>query len=251
MLDTGLPHLELGDKLAYVLGTEGEDLFDANFPQSKKEEDEILQKVIEEYDIPGMKETMDETGQVPERIYFFYRGDSQIFVDALELTGLSPINREFAAFLLSDLGRQTMTQNKLSIHVESGDIFYDNHNTEENFYSFLLSQQNDEAAYVPKKFSYSNTFEKYITSFLQMFSIDDQEKFDLLAFKNSKYLFYRFNGFVKMCGNPRYKLLHTRKMLDTVGLKKVEEKNNQFLIQKIIIGSNLKTHIRKRKRQKY
>ena len=84
-----------------------------------------------------------------------------------------------------------------------------------------------------------------------MFSIDDQEKFDLLAFKNSKYLFYRFNGFVKMYGNPRYKLLHTRKMLDTVGLKKVEEKNNQFLIQKIILGSNLKTHIRKRKRQKY
>ena len=67
-----------------------------------------------------------------------------------------------------------MTQNKLSIHVESGDIFYDNHNTEENFYSFLLSQQNDEAAYVPKKLSYNNTFEKYITSFLQNFSIDDQ-----------------------------------------------------------------------------
>ena len=78
-----------------------------------------------------------------------------------------------------------MTQNKLSIHVESGDIFYNNHNTDENFYSFLLSQQNDEAAYVPKKFSYSNTFEKYITSLLQNFSIDDQEKFNFLAFKIS------------------------------------------------------------------
>ena len=44
-----------------------------------------------------------------------------------------------------------MAENKLSIHVESGDIFYDNHNTSENFYSFLLSQQNNEAAYVPKK----------------------------------------------------------------------------------------------------
>ena len=89
-----------------------------------------------------------------------------------------------------------MTENKLSIHVESGDIFYDNHNTDENFYSFLLSQQNDEAAYVPKKFSYKNSFETYIGSFLQSFSIDDQEKFDLLAFKNSKYLFYRFNDFI-------------------------------------------------------
>ena len=118
-----------------------------------------------------------------------------------------------------------MIQNKLSIHVELGDIFYNNHNTDENFYNFLLSQQNDEAAYVPKEFSYNNSFEKYITAFLQALSIDDQEKFDLLAFKNSKYLFYRFNDFVKTYGNPRYKLFPTRKMLDSVGLKKVEDKN--------------------------
>ena len=90
-----------------------------------------------------------------------------------------------------------MTQNKPSIHVESSEIFYDNHNTGENFYSFLLSQQNDEAAYVPKKLSYRNSFEVYISTFLQDFSIDDQEKFDLLAFKSSKDLFYLSNDFVK------------------------------------------------------
>ena len=99
-----------------------------------------------------------------------------------------------------------------------------------------MSQQNNEAAYVPKTFSYRNSFENYITTFLQDFSVDDQEKFDLLAFKNSKYLFHRFNDFVKAYGNPRYKLLHTRKMLDTVSMKKVEEKNKQFLLEKIIHG---------------
>ena len=175
-----------------------------------------------------MKETMDETGEIPENIYFFYGGESEQFVNALEFLGISPINREFAAFLLSDLGRQTITQNKLSIHVESGDIFYDNHNTGENFYSFLLSQQNHEATYVPKKFSYNGTFEKYITSFLQNVSIDDQEKFDLLAFKNSKYLFYRFNDFVKMYGNPRYKLLHTKKCLIQRHLKSLKIKINSL-----------------------
>ena len=72
---------------------------------------------------------MDETSQVPDSIYFLYGGDSQKFVDAVEFIGPSPVNREFAAFLLSDLGRQAMTQNKLSIHVELGDVFYDNHNT--------------------------------------------------------------------------------------------------------------------------
>ena len=93
-------------------------------PTKKEEEDEILKKIIDEYNIDDIKETMDETGQIPESIYFFYGGDSQQFLDALEFIGLRPINREFAAFLLSDLGRQTMTQNKLSIHVESGDMFY-------------------------------------------------------------------------------------------------------------------------------
>ena len=126
---------------------------------------------------------------------------------------------------MSNLGLKTMTQNKLSIHVDSGDIFYSNYNTGENFYSFLLSQQNDEAAYVPKKLSYSSTFEGYISNFLQQFSIGDQEKFNLLSFKNSKYLFYCFNDFIKAYGNPRYKLLHTIKMLDTVGVKKIEEKS--------------------------
>ena len=191
---------------------------------------------MDQHKVEDIKDTMDETGQVPESIYFFYSGDSQTFIDALEFVGLSPINREFAAFLLSDLSRQTMTQNKLSIHVESGDIFYNNHNTGENFYSFLLSQQNDEAAYVLKKFPYRNSFEQYIATFLKAFSIDDQEKFDLLAFENSKYLFYRFNDFIKAYGNPRYKPLPTRKMLDTVGIQKVEQKNKQFLIEKIIYG---------------
>ena len=99
-----------------------------------------------------------------------------------------------------------------------------------------MSQQNDEVAYIPKKLSYKNSFEAYIGSFLQSFSIDDQKKFDLVAFKNSKYLFYRFNNFVKGYGNPRYKLLHTRKMLDSIGFKKIEEKNKQFLLEKIIHG---------------
>ena len=48
---------------------------------------------------------------------FFYGAESEKFVRALEFIGLSPMNSEFAAFLLSELGQQVMTENKLSIHV--------------------------------------------------------------------------------------------------------------------------------------
>ena len=79
---------------------------------------------------------MDE-GNVPENIYFFYGGESDNFYRALEFVGLSPMNKEFGAFLMSDLGRQVMTENKLSIHVESGDVFYKNYNTGGNFITFI------------------------------------------------------------------------------------------------------------------
>ena len=173
-LPDNMPELVLGDGLLNTLGKEAEDLFDPRAPPpKKKEDDEILKHIMDEYEIDQIRDTMDETAQVPESIYFFYGGESEQFVNALEFISLSPINRGFSTFLLSDLGRQTMTQNKLSIHVESGDIFYDNHNTGENFYNFLLSQQNNEAGYLPKKLSYWNSFEAYISTFLQDSSIDD------------------------------------------------------------------------------
>ena len=163
--DSQLPHLEMGDGLLDTLGNEGEDIIDGA-PTRKDEEDLIFEKIIEECNIPEMKDEMNETGEVPENIYFFYGQDSNQFVEALKFIGIQGQNREFAAFLMSDEGRRLMTQNKLSIHVETGDIFYNNHNTEENFYNFLLSQQNEEAAFVQKRFSYSNSFENYITQFL-------------------------------------------------------------------------------------
>ena len=129
-----MPDLELGDGRLNSLGTNAQNLFDVNAPPSKKEEEEeILKDIMDEYEIEKIRDTMDESAEVPESIYFFYGGDSEQFVNALEFLGLSPINKEFGAFLLSDLGRQTMTQNKLSIRVELGEIFYDNHTLEKTF----------------------------------------------------------------------------------------------------------------------
>ena len=97
--DTGMPNLELGDKLLNTLGVEAEDLFN-NVLTKKEEEDEVLQKIIDEYDVPGMRETMDKTGKMPDNIYFFYGGESQKFTDALEFLGLSPINRICSLFII-------------------------------------------------------------------------------------------------------------------------------------------------------
>ena len=88
-------------------------------------------------------------------------------------------------------------------HIESGDIFYQNFNIGKNFYNFVLAQQDDQIAPVSKRISYNHSFEKYIQDFLLSFSIDNVKKFDLYAHKNAKYLFYRFNDYVKMSGGKK------------------------------------------------
>ena len=68
-----MPDLVLGDELTNALGTEAQNLFDQNASSSKKEEeDEILKDFMEEYEIEKIRDTMDETAQVPESFFFFY-----------------------------------------------------------------------------------------------------------------------------------------------------------------------------------
>ena len=89
-----------------------------------------------------------------------------------------------------------MTNNSLSIHIESGNIFYHNFNTNENFYSMLLAQQDETKSIVTKRFSHSYSFQKYFQSYLTSFSVDGVEKHDLYLNTNAKYLFYKFNDWI-------------------------------------------------------
>ena len=122
----------------------------------------------------------------------------------------------------------------MSTDKEIGDIFYQNFNTNENFYKFLITQQNDQTAPVLKRFSYHHSFEHYIQNFLPSFSLDDADKFDLYSYKNAKYLFYRFNDYIKISAGKRKIIKYNLKIKDSIGLKRTEERNKQSLMEKII-----------------
>ena len=56
---------------------------------------------------------------------------------------------------------------------------------------------------------------------------------DLYAHKNAKYLFYRFNDYIKMSAGKRKAIKHTIKVKDLIVPKKIEERDRQFLVKKI------------------
>ena len=145
--------LELGDGLTNILKPEAEDILDEGFVNKKELEDEALENIKEEYDFEEIRDAFGEAS-VPHKLEFFYGGINENFTQACYFLSPSNGNREFIAFLVSDKGQNIMTNNNLSIHVESGNIFYQNFNTNENSYHFLIAQQDKTKAIIPNLISY-------------------------------------------------------------------------------------------------
>ena len=100
-----------------------------------------------------------------------------------------------------------------------------------------MAQQDETKAIIPKRIVYHYSFEKYIKNYLPYFSVDDIEKFDLFTNKNSKYLLYKFNDWIESLQEAeKLTIRHTTKAKYSFSLKKIEDRERQFLIEKIIHG---------------
>lgn len=122
-----LPEIEIYDPLLKVLSTNAENLSTDDCVNDKVLEDKTLEQIKEEYDFDEIKDVLD---------------DRMIPPPPTHTSPFLSLNKENnVSFLCSDRGQNIMKNNSLSIHIESGDIFYNDFNTGENFYNFLLAQQ--------------------------------------------------------------------------------------------------------------
>ena len=127
-----LPKLEPGDQLLNTLCAEAEDSLKDEYVTSKELEDKNLEEIKKEYNFDDIKDASDHAA-VPAQLEFFYGGDDENFVRACNFLSLNEDNNEFVLFSCSNRGQNIMTNNSRSIHIESGSIFYQNFNTNENF----------------------------------------------------------------------------------------------------------------------
>ena len=80
--------------------------------------------------------SFDEASVHPQ-LDFFYGGSNKNFFQASNFLSPNKNIREFIAFFIYGIGQNMTTNNSLSIHIESRNIFCQNSNTNENLYSFL------------------------------------------------------------------------------------------------------------------
>ena len=64
---------------------------------------------------------------------------------------------------MTDFGSRLMKENNLSIHIESGDLYYNATNTGESIYDFVLVRNDFSKKIVKEKLYYTGTFEDYLS----------------------------------------------------------------------------------------
>ena len=79
---------------------------------------------------------------------------------------LNEQNLKFLKYLQSDICGAILFCNKIKIHVETGDIFFDNVNSNESIYNFFLTQQDETKKLSKIELDFNDDYDDYITKFL-------------------------------------------------------------------------------------
>ena len=134
----------------------------------------------------------------------------------------------------------------MKIHIETGNIYYKNNNTNESTFEFMKNQQDSSKGEINSKLSFEGNYNDCYKWILNDYNAYEKTKFDLLTFKNTKYLVYRFNDFLKTMSQPTIKLKHS-KVTDYIAAEEIQNQNWQYFIERVIevckskeIGSTIK-----------
>ena len=177
-----------------------------------------------------------EPDEIPAELQFFSGGIEQadILYDRLGSQGLVKNNKQFIQFLATDECQEALQRDDISIHIPTGDIFINNQNTEESIYTFLDNQQDETKKDIPLDFSYDDNLNDYMTKYLPAINDYDEVKYDFLANKNSKFLFNLFNKYQENRGRKKLPVKHTKVSADDYALKKLQDRNWPYFVNRII-----------------
>ena len=137
--------------------------FEYLLEQEKKQRE--LDELNEEYDFEDLFEKIND-GEMPELIEFYFGGGNEHFITRCASLSLDNENESFIDFLSSYFSSRIMRECKISIHIETGNVYYGHLNTGESLYDFLLNQQSQKDKLIDASFSYGGSFSEYLTEFL-------------------------------------------------------------------------------------
>ena len=141
---------------------------------------------------------------------------------------------EFLDFLQWDYCKEILENNDLKIHIETGNIYYKNNETNESIFEFMRNQQDSSKGKINFNLMYDGNYNDYFRWILNGFDAYEKTKLDLLTFKNTKYLLYRFNDLLESTGQPIILIKHSKVTDDYIAAEEIQNQNWQYFIERVL-----------------
>ena len=144
------------------------------------------------------------------------------------------LKKSLFKYLQSDICATLLKKNKIEIHIKTGQLFFDNVNSAEIIYKFLLAQQDTFKELLNIKFKTFDDYDEYITKYLAAIKNINDNKYDMLTNKNSKVLFYNFNDCLSIIGKPPQLVIHTVISDEDYALTELQNRIWPYFIERIL-----------------
>ena len=133
-----------------------------------------------------------------------------------------------------------MKQNRLKIHIETGNIWYDGSDTGESIFTFLKMQQNDDMIFIENHFLYNDSYKNYFGNYINNIDGEINSKLDFFTNRNARYLLYRFIDLLTNAGIDLVRVRHSQKVKDNIAIAQIQKTDWQYFINRLldIIWSN-------------
>ena len=197
----------------------------------KKDIDELIKKLSE----------IDKSDdQVIFEFEIFNGGQNQKFDLFIKKFGLTNENMGFVDFLQSDYCKEILQSNDLKIHIETGNIYYQDIDTDESIFEFMKNQQDTSKGLIDTDLKFDGNYKSYFQWILKEFDAQQKTKYDIFSLKNTKYLVYHFNDFRNLISKPLIKIRHTLVKDNYLAAEEIQNQNWQCFIERVIEVCKLK-----------
>ena len=176
----------------------------------------------------------DEDDQKLFEFEFLTGGEKQKLNEYIGHFRLSSDNLEFLDFLQSDFCKEILESNDLKIHIETGNIYYKNIDTNESIFEFFRNQQISSKGDIKFDFIYDGNYDNYFRWILRGFDSYEKSKLDVLSYKNTKFLFYCFNDLLNQSSRNIKVVKHSVVTDDYIAAEEIQNQNWQYFIGHVL-----------------
>ena len=132
---------------------------------------------------------------------------------------------------MTDYASEILAKNKMKIHLEIGNICYNNMNMQEGICDCLLAQQEETKQNIDYEVDLSDNFHFYLSEIIVPIT---SNKNDMDTNSTSKFLFYHFNNLRLNLNEDAYKVRHTIVLDDQYMLDVLHSRDWPYFIDRLL-----------------